>query len=235
MGAKGKRRGEWGWHALAAFLVLLAAFGVVGGLANYFPNQARATQYTAAPRCPAGPVRPEMDCVQWVVAEVTGNQNTKNQDTLSLADQPSMTFTDPSDPVVGLRSGDVVQLPLWHGGANGVSVGGRFFYADQSIVQRPMHDLVFAMLGASALIPMALFSIVPALRRRGLGRRAIRTVKWVFGGLSAALVAEAVGTVTLNSLWGGPPFVAVFVVLVTVLTLLALGVIWIAGRFKRIA
>jgi hypothetical protein len=43
------------------------------------------------------------------------------------------------------------------------------------------------------------------------------------------------GTITFDSLWCGPPFIVAFVAIVTVFTLLALGVIWIVGRIRRTA
>jgi len=233
MAKKRVRRGGWGWRVLAGLLVLLAGLGMAWGLALYFPNQARASQYTAAPRCPMGPVQPGMDCIEWVAAKVSGNWAAKNQDTLSLENWPQMTFTDPADQVAGLRSGDEVQVPVWHGGANGVSVDGQFFYSDQSAVQQPMHDVVFAMFGASALSLTALLSILHVLRRRGARPAVVRAVKWILGSLSAGLLIEAVGSVMFDSLWGGPPFIAVFVLIVGGLILILLGLYWITRLFRR--
>lgn len=232
--AKRGRRAVWARRLLAGVLVVLAVDAMIGGLARYFSDQALATQYAAAPRCPTGPAQPQMECVAWVEARVAGNQIVKNQDTLSLDGWPQMTFTGSPREVIGLRTGDEVRLPVWRGGANGVSVDGRLFYSDQSIVQRPMHDLVLAMLGASALSLTALLSIRSAARGRAIKPGVLHTARWFFGLLSVGLLVEALGVFAVNSLWGGPPFIAVFVLAVSGITLILLGLVWVVGVFERL-
>lgn len=230
---RGRRWATWGPRIAVGLWVLVAGVVAAWGSATYFPDRALASQYLAAPRCTAGPVAPRADCVEWVSATVAGDQSVKGQETVWFGDWPEMTFNDAPGQVTGLRTGQLVLLPLWHGGANGLSVDGQTFYSDQSVVTRPMHDLVLAMLGAGLLVPVAMLCVLPVLRRRNTRPGVVRVVKWSLGLLSAGLLAEAFGTVVFDSFWGGPPLVAVVVVFAGGVTLLLIGVFWITGFFPR--
>lgn len=152
----------------------------------YIPHRADASQYLAAAACPAGPVQGQgqgqADCVQWIAGLVTGNQMNKDQDTLLLQDLPELDFSQPAGQITALHAGERVRLPMWHGQPQAVSVDGRLYYADESLVQRPMHDLAIAMLGAGGLCLTAAMIVVPFLRRREAGKRLIRTAGWGSAG-----------------------------------------------------
>jgi hypothetical protein len=117
----------------------------------------------------------------------------KGQDTLSPRNLPELDFTNPAGQISGLHAGEQVQVATWHGRLQAVSVDGQLYYADESVVQRPMHALAVAMLGAAGLCLTALLGVVPLLRRRGAGKRLIKAARWVLGGLGAGLLVEGVG------------------------------------------
>lgn len=224
---------EWYWKALAGLLLLCSALAAVAGLVRYFPQRSDASQYLAAVGCPLGPVQGQANCVQWVVGQVTGNQMHKSQDMLSLRNLPELDFTNPAGQITSLHAGEQIQLSMWHGQPQAVSVNGQLYYADESLVQRPMHDLAIAMFGAAGLFFTANVNLVPLLRRRRAGKRLIRATRWALGGLSAGLLIEGVSTVLTNTLWGAPSFVVSFLVLVGALTAILLGLWWIIGKIHR--